>query len=253
MRKGNRQRTRRKQTYKITENNIARIKSQEIGTTYKNYPTLCEELELTIYRGTQKTAQLKELQRYCKLEKEGISFILKEVYEVPLSSSRGRRIDFLSYCVEQQYDKSIGVYKVVNYETKEIYVGSTIKGFRERFNNHNKETNHLRTFDMLQNGAVFEVIEAMADNSSEEEVREREEYWIDYYKKNGEWDCINTRKKTTKKAMSKIKTEEEPNVLIYIKVKDKDLEKLLEGINALDIDKPKITVRNKEYKFIKNY
>lgn len=46
--------------------------------------------------------------------------------------------------------------------------------------------------------------------------------------------------------MSKIKTEEEPNVLIYIKVKDKDLEKLLEGINALDIDKPKITVRNKE-------
>lgn len=106
----------RKQTYKLSEEVIEKIKQEKVGNKYDNYPTLCRALGLEVFRGAnQKTAQLKELQRYCKLEKEGISFVLKEVYEVPLP-----KID----------DKEVfeGVYyMVLHYLAEEFKKGENIK------------------------------------------------------------------------------------------------------------------------------
>ena len=178
----------------FTEEQIKKVNQLEVGDTFKNYPELCRYLDISPTGGKAKKCRIAELERYVGYAKEGNAFIITEVYDKPKSSKqKGRKkIDFPSYHVDQQYDKSQGVYKIVNYETKEIYIGST-NNFRNRFLSHSHCTNPLPTYNMLQNGAIFEIIEIMDDNKSLEEVRDRESYWIDYFRKEKSWVCVNSR------------------------------------------------------------
>lgn len=55
------------------------------GYIFKNYSDLATQLNLDKKTGNSKIAQLKEIQRFLKLKKKGRSFIVEEVYNIPLS------------------------------------------------------------------------------------------------------------------------------------------------------------------------
>lgn len=63
--------------YKIVNSKLT--KNQEI----KNYQELCGLLDIKTVGGKQKQLQLKNLERFCKLEKNGVKFIVKDIYASP--------------------------------------------------------------------------------------------------------------------------------------------------------------------------
>lgn len=60
------------------------------GQVFKNYKELCKELEIEVKQGNSKKTQIKEIERYCLLEKKGHNIIIKEVFSVPLPERKGR-------------------------------------------------------------------------------------------------------------------------------------------------------------------
>jgi hypothetical protein len=50
---------------------------------FKNYPELCQFLNIPILDGSMKRAQLDEIQRFCLLTKEKQSYVVKKTYDVP--------------------------------------------------------------------------------------------------------------------------------------------------------------------------
>lgn len=52
------------------------------GTVFKNYKDMCTEMDIEVKAGNSKKAQLKELERYCYLDKDGYKIRIKEVYDV---------------------------------------------------------------------------------------------------------------------------------------------------------------------------
>ena len=53
------------------------------GLILKNYNELCSTLDLPIVGGKQKELQMKNLERFCKYEKQGHKFVITEVYDSP--------------------------------------------------------------------------------------------------------------------------------------------------------------------------
>jgi len=56
------------------------IENLEIGKIYKNYKDLCDTLGIESKAGNAKLATLKELQRYVNYHKDGVKFIIDEIY-----------------------------------------------------------------------------------------------------------------------------------------------------------------------------
>ncbi|RKJ33567.1 hypothetical protein D7X33_39100, partial [Butyricicoccus sp. 1XD8-22] len=54
------------------------------GLIVKNYKELCELLEVPTKTGNAKKSQMKEFERYFEFEKDKFSFIIKNIYKVPL-------------------------------------------------------------------------------------------------------------------------------------------------------------------------
>lgn len=65
-----------------------------VGKSFKNYKALCAELGLEIKTSTNsKNAQIKELNRYCKISKQGHSFVIDEIYSNPLEKIDNRKLN----------------------------------------------------------------------------------------------------------------------------------------------------------------
>jgi hypothetical protein len=61
-----------------------RIEKLKTGKSFMNYKHLCKELEMEIKISTNsKNAQFKELQRYCKIKKNGHQITIEEIYDTP--------------------------------------------------------------------------------------------------------------------------------------------------------------------------
>lgn len=76
--------------------NIAALKNyvETEGKEFKNYRHLCEVLEVKSTTGNAKKAQIKELERYFKLEKgKGYRLIVGEIYNTPKEKEINRRND----------------------------------------------------------------------------------------------------------------------------------------------------------------
>lgn len=67
--------------------------------TYKNYKKICEAMGWKVKGGNAKQSQLKDLERYCKYDKEGNKFIVTEIYNSPLPKveNRGRSGKYNDY------------------------------------------------------------------------------------------------------------------------------------------------------------
>lgn len=167
--------------------NIGKLKAEQV---IKNYKELCNILNEKVKGGKSKQLQLKDFERYFKYHKEGNKFIIDKIYDKPKKKINNRKPKYFKSCKMDTllYNKK-GVYKIV--QENKIYIGSTIRSFRIRFLGHMYDDNVLPTRDMLLNEGYFDVIWIAPDNANEKEIRDVENKYIKYYKKNKDWTCIN--------------------------------------------------------------
>lgn len=215
------------------------VDNLEVGMVLKNYKELCKVLGISSTGGNTKKKYIKELKRYVKYHQEGYKFIIDEIYAKPKekidnrglnpnshNNALGYRTPYKELDIDEEDYDSIGVYKITS--SNEIYIGSTTKGFRQRFMEHRRgETN--ATKDMFQNDDVKFTIVEICDELSEPEIRAKENKWIEYYKNNPKWELLNinnawsqTQKKPRQKKI-RYKT-------IRIKVREEDY---IDTINKL--------------------
>ncbi len=63
----------------------------KVGMVLKNYNTVAKVLEVKPTRGAYRKYHIKELERYCKYERDGHKYIVTEVYDKPFPKIDGRR------------------------------------------------------------------------------------------------------------------------------------------------------------------
>lgn len=66
------------------------VENLSVNQRIKNYKELCNILNIDVKSGNTKKAQFKELERFVKYEKDGNSFIIKEIYDIPLMRKDNR-------------------------------------------------------------------------------------------------------------------------------------------------------------------
>lgn len=207
-----------------------KIENLHEGMVIKNYKELCKLLEIKVAPGgNSKISQFKELDTYCSYHKEGQKIVIDEIY-----SERKKKLDYRVLNKETKYPNfkvpvedydSIGVYKI-QLDNK-IYIGSTVIGFRLRFQEHNFNSNPLAsTKDLLKNGGIFTIVEK-CNGLTEQEIRSIENEWIKYYYCKEEYELVNEREAYSyKNGCSKKKKPPKPKYK-HLKVSENDYEKLV--------------------------
>ena len=127
---------------------------------YKNYKILCSVLEDKVKTGKSKQLQQEDWKRYFKWDKKGHKFIITEIYDKPKEKIDGRInnglnpnsygnniIDIPNFKVDRKDWNSIGVYTIIL--DNNIYIGSTIAGFRDRFRRHNSRNGTLHLIQQI--------------------------------------------------------------------------------------------------------
>lgn len=174
------------------------------GKVYKNYSALAKEMGWTIYKSDSngQKAQFKRLSEVCRWSKDldengkrlSNKIIIHEVYEKPIpsvdkrSTSPSRITHFPGYCIPEEHDRSIGVYRIIC--DNEIYIGSTSDSFRSRFLGHVYSGKPLVPTLMIERGGRYELIEVM-NGFNEKEVLIREQHYIDQYKQDQNFVLVN--------------------------------------------------------------
>jgi hypothetical protein len=184
----------------------------EKGMKIKNYKALCELIGEEVKTSNSKKAQMKELKRFIELEKNGHTFYIKDVYKDVDKKVDKRIKQNDNFLPDESKWNDNGVY-CIKLDNK-IYIGSTIKGFRIRFNQHRTGSgNIVKTKKMLEKGATFDILWTAKDED-EPTIRKIEQEYIDRYRESG-WEVVNsnetysrTVKKPKKKKYKRIKVEE---------------------------------------------
>lgn len=113
---------------------------------------------------------------------------------------------------EDTYKDDCGIYKITNTQTGGVYVGQTKETFQRRFWHHRwKLTNgshdnvHLQhSWDKYGSDSfVFSIVEL----NSCADINEREQFWIDFYRKNG--SCYNIQDGGQPERIARYVTEEQ--------------------------------------------
>ena len=127
-----------------------------------------------------------------KLLNKGYAFISKEKvgrnnYYIVEKIGEPKK-NFPQFLPDEEYNNSIGVYKIVL--DNKIYIGSTVSGFRARFLSHKNKGNKLETRQLLKQGAVFDIIQ-ICDGMEESEIIQIENKWIEEFRNNPDWIVVN--------------------------------------------------------------
>jgi hypothetical protein len=67
-----------------------KIENLKVGMIYKNYKVMCELLEQPVNSGKSKQLQMKNWERYFSYEKDGVKFIVNEIFNIPLDKEDRR-------------------------------------------------------------------------------------------------------------------------------------------------------------------
>lgn len=196
------------------------------GMVIKNYKELCKLLGIKEQGGSSKKIQFKELDRYCSYHKDGHKIIIDKIYNEIKDKvdKRFEKKEFPNFKVSVEDFDSIGVYKI-QLDNK-VYIGSTVVGFRARFQQHKGKKNTLQTREMLKNGAEFTILEK-CNGMTEPEVRNIENEWIKYYYYKEEYVLVNEREAYSfKNGCSKKKKPPKPKYK-HLKVREEDYEELI--------------------------
>ena len=193
------------------------INKLEPNKIYKNYKKLCNVLNVKIKGGKSKQLQIIDMKRYFKYHNEGNKFIIDEILDIPEDkvdnrkghsgtsegSRNNNRKEFPNFLISLEDEVKIGVYKITL--DKDVYIGSTISSFRHRFIQHNFKNNPIpNIFNMLKNGATFEIVE-ICEEMTEPEIRALENKYINKYKTDSKWNLINSKDAWSYIPESKIK------------------------------------------------
>lgn len=211
--------------------NISSLELKE----YKNKKELCEILGIKLAKGGRNIKlQNEEFLRYFTWEKTtGHKLRVTKIYSTPLpkidgrgksEGSRGNNItDIPNFKVDRKDWNSIGVYTITL--DNNIYIGSTIAGFRDRFRRHNsREWNTTpHTTDMLENGATFQIL-WKSDVKDEEYIRYKENQYIKQYRKSKTWKLVNTNEAWNKYEHNKPKNK---HSMRYIKIEKNNYDKAI--------------------------
>ena len=166
-----------------------------------NYKEICNILKQPYCGGSQKVSQLKEWHRYFNFEKINRKFLITEIYDkIKPEKPTGNYINYDQFLLSYEDGKKKGVY-IIQKDDK-VYIGSTIVSFRSRFLEHMDKKNKLITYDMLHNGATFNVLWFANENDEEYIIRKKEEEYIEYYSNLNQYDVVNTLMKTYTKDLS---------------------------------------------------
>ncbi|BAO04944.1 phage-related protein [Clostridium botulinum B str. Osaka05] len=178
------------------------IKNLTEGLIIRNYKELCKILEIKITGGYSKKAQFKELSCYCKYTKEGHKFIIQEIYKTPKKkidnryNNHSNRIYYDAFKPNEENGEKTGVYCIIR--NNNIYIGSTVRSFRDRFQEHNMPSriDNKETFQILNNDGCFDILWIANKNTTEQQIREKEAEYINKFKNNKNWILINKNKNT---------------------------------------------------------
>ena len=212
---------------------IDKIKELYVGQEFANYRRLCEFLGEKEKGGKSRYLQINNWQRYFNFEKQGHTITIIEIYDEPKNKSekiRGRK-KFTTYkypdlgkCnITTEQEELKGVYKIQL--DNQVYIGSTVVGFRTRYRQHciNYRDLSTHTHDLLENGASFDIMWIADENDSEATIREMEYAYIKYYTNKG-YNMLNSdipvvisekravvpkKKKTSKPKYTNIKINKE--------------------------------------------
>lgn len=188
------------------------------GLIVKNYKEMCSLLDEPIKGGDSKKSQLKEWDRYFEYHKDGNKFIIDEIYSECKVKDDNRsygnnrkRKRFNRLKMNRQEQDSKGIYAIYD-KNNNIYVGSTIQTYRDRFHQHKSKSNTLPTYEMLStsgNNAVMIPLFIMNDIKDEELIRMVENEFIKYYIMQPDWNVINRQKSyRAKSEFKRIKIKE---------------------------------------------
>ena len=181
--------------------NINKLKVEQV---IKNYKELCALLGIEPCAGNSKKSQLKELERYINYHKEGNKFIVDEIYTNVKEKEDLRKYnggDRTSFCgeykhytefdVQKELYKGKGIYIITN--GLDVYIGSTISGFRNRFQQHYRgESKCMKhTYNLLHNGGTFSILHDMSDVKDVELIRMIESEAIKMYLLDPRYNVIN--------------------------------------------------------------
>lgn len=233
------------------------------GQVVKNYKELCKLLDIKEASGESKVSQFRELDTVVAYHKEGHKIVIDEIYDKPKPKKDGRvtssySIYYENFKVPKENQKGKRVYSIrLN---NDIYIGSTVckKGFKGRYKTHFHNPSNKKVYNILTKGALFEVVWLANDNTTEEEVRNMEEYYINYYRNNPEYNLLNihyvapilekdkpkelrsknTKTKSIKKQKIEKNTKPKKKAKTKISIYKDDLEKVLHILKENNIEIP---------------
>jgi hypothetical protein len=180
------------------------ISKLETGMILKSYRDLCKVLNWEVTGGNTKISQMKELDRYCAWHKEKNKFIIDEIYNeiqerIDLrvnnggNHNQGKFKEYKELNISELEWNNIGVYYIL--KDNDIYIGSTIVGFRDRFQEHYWGNDELmkHTYDMLQDGAIFTILHDMTGINDEVLIRQVENEYMQYFINHTDYNVINKK------------------------------------------------------------
>lgn len=207
----------------------------------KNYKELCALLGEEVKTGKSKQLQLDNLNRFFEWEKAGQKFIITDIYDTPLPKVDGRssgnyRAGIINtYNVPKTLSHKTGVYKIQKNNQDiplskssftllcMVYIGSTKVGFRERYTQHCRESSCMEhTRNLLKNGGKYSVIWIANNNDTEQDIRKKEQYYLELYRSQG-YTIIN-KEEVWVRDKAKIRTKN-------IKLKEEDYNKAIQILN----------------------
>lgn len=206
------------------------LSNLHVGDIIKNYRCLCDILKEPIFSGNSKKYQLNRFNTYFKWERCGQKYIIIEIYDAQIKKSHKLnhlghyRVGDNTYCVNKKLNQCKGVY-IIQLKS-DVYIGSTIQGFRHRYTQHYQNSLGLmpHTQYMLLSGGKFSILWIAANDSTENDIREKEQYYINQYDKDPYYNLINRNTKVDIPKYRSKKLHERNRRLI---IKEKDYSKLL--------------------------
>lgn len=166
--------------------------------TYKRIVDLLQ-LNYQEYRGgNSKTKMIKILNLCMNLEKipHTQKYVIKEIYNKPnFRNRKSNTLQIPNCCIIEEHFNCGGVYKIQF--QNDIYIGSTIR-LRDRFMQHyrNEGGTHTKTYNLLQQGGTFELLWLMPYDSTIDELRLKEQEYINLYKNIETYNLLNIQDAT---------------------------------------------------------
>lgn len=226
--------------------NIENIKVGEIFTTTSK---LINKTGNKYVSGKKGEMQKSELERYLKWESTNNpnkpnEIIVTEIYDIPKEKYDGRinnggdhglgfYKNFNGFLVDKDNCRKKGVYKIQL--GNDIYIGSTIASFRNRFLSH-RYGNMQYTKDLLDNGGEFSVLWVASIDDTEDYIRAKEEDYIQLYKNNAKYNLINRFEDCWCIKSNKSKSKIKKSNYTYIRVNKEQIKYACDILNDYGID-----------------